>query len=111
MVKKLSVVLILGAVTLFVTPKANSKNVTEPALQADGGHPIPPWPGPSNAVQPQVLAQTPSPLLADGGHPIPPWPGPSKVGQLSVLAQTPSPLLADGGHPIPPWPPSGGIAA
>lgn len=74
MIKRLSVVLILGAVTLFVTPKTNSKLVSGLALQADGGHPIPPWPGPSNVIQPPVLAQTPSPLLADGGHPIPPWP-------------------------------------
>ena len=74
MVNRLSVLFILGVVTLFVTSKVNSKHVSGTALQADGGHPIPPWPGPANAVQPPALAQTPLLLLADGGHPIPPWP-------------------------------------
>lgn len=110
MIKRLSVILILGAVTLFVTPKTNSKHVSGLALQADGGLPIPPWPGPSNAIQPVVRDQARSSLLADGGLPIPPWPGPSNAVKPSVLAQTPSLLLADGGLPIPPWPPSGGVA-
>ena len=74
MVKRFCAVLLLVVVTLFVNLKAHSRNAVAPAMQADGGLPIPPWPGPSNVIQPAVPARTPSPLLADGGLPIPPWP-------------------------------------
>lgn len=74
MFKNLSTVLVLVVVTLFVAPGIQSHDGVIPTIQADGGLPIPPWPGPSRTIQPYVLAPTTFPLLADGGLPIPPWP-------------------------------------
>ena len=74
MVKKLATLFLIAVVTLFVTLQFQSQNRAVPTMQVDGGLPIPPWPGPSNSIQPLVIAPTPASLLADGGLPIPPWP-------------------------------------
>lgn len=45
------------------TGQIHARSSVRAVLFADGGAPVPPWPG-SGSV-----------LLADGGAPVPPWPG------------------------------------
>ena len=40
-----------------------SRSSVQAVMLADGGEPVPPWPGSGST------------LLADGGEPVPPWPG------------------------------------
>lgn len=74
MVKKLGTGVLFAVITLFVAHGAQSHNKAVPTTQADGGHPILPWPGQSNRIQSLVVASRTGTLVADGGHPIPPWP-------------------------------------
>lgn len=74
MARKICTLLLLVVGTLFVSPVLKSHNVVIPSIKADGGLPIPPWPGPANTIHPLVLAPATGRLLADGGLPIPPWP-------------------------------------
>lgn len=63
-----------------------TKSCQTSPLVADGGEPVPPWPG-GQALNVSNKSLTTRIVLADGGEPVPPWPS----GGLTAIG--PRPML------------------